>query len=141
MILCRIHVIAVILFLSSYNLDVMAQVNYPDFRVFSIRDGIVDNSVRSIVQDKEGYLWLLSKKTISKFDGQRFHDMTPKVVDPLTVGFDRLFTDSSGELYIALSKGFGLLKYDHRLAEYHHVLKRSQQQIGNDAVHINVLSS
>lgn len=37
-----------------------------------IKDGLLDNSVRNIIQDKEGYLWFGTLNGLSRFDGENF---------------------------------------------------------------------
>ena len=39
---------------------------------FSFKDGLPDNSIRQINQDKYGYLWIRTNSSIARFDGKTF---------------------------------------------------------------------
>ena len=42
------------------------------FEHLTIKDGLANNSVRAIFQDKEGYLWIGTLNGLSRYDGQQF---------------------------------------------------------------------
>ena len=42
------------------------------FHSFDTSNGLPDNSVQSIGQDKDGYIWLGTRNGLSRFDGKKF---------------------------------------------------------------------
>jgi signal transduction histidine kinase/ligand-binding sensor domain-containing protein/CheY-like chemotaxis protein len=48
------------------------------FTTFTIKDGLADNRVNSIFQDREGILWFGTWGGVSRYDGQRFTTFTTK---------------------------------------------------------------
>lgn len=49
-----------------------AQDRIYNFKHFTTVDGLLDESIRSIEQDAEGFVWLTTSKGLSYFDGKRF---------------------------------------------------------------------
>lgn len=49
----------------------------PD-RVFTKKDGLIDNSMYGCIQDKKGFIWIYTEKGVSKYDGHRFKNYTIK---------------------------------------------------------------
>ena len=41
-------------------------------RVYDVRDGLSENSVRCIIQDRKGYIWLGTKDGLSRYNGKEF---------------------------------------------------------------------
>lgn len=53
-------------------------------RYFTTRDGLVQMQVRSIFQDRDGYIWFGTKGGVSRFDGISFKNITQE--DGISVG-------------------------------------------------------
>lgn len=74
-------------------------------------NGMPQNTVRDLVQTREGYIWIATLGGLARFDGQRF-TVFSKVTQPemrsnrLTV----LHEDRAGQLWIGSEEG-GLLRY------------------------------
>lgn len=64
----------VILFIFYSNNDLSAQTYY--FDTYSVKEGLAQSKVYSIVQDSDGYIWLGTKSGVSKFDGNTFINYT-----------------------------------------------------------------
>ncbi|WP_203257122.1 hybrid sensor histidine kinase/response regulator transcription factor [Hyunsoonleella ulvae] len=60
-----------ILFLVSINL-LQAQISDFNFRNFNISDGLSNNTVASITQDKLGQIWIATSNGLNKFNGKEF---------------------------------------------------------------------
>lgn len=80
------------------------------FRTFDISDGLADNSVRCIGQDKDGYMWIGTRNGLSRFDGRefvtyRYKDGEPSYVasndiNSLLVDGDSIWIGSSHGLFL-----------------------------------------
>jgi len=73
--------------------------------------GLLADSIRSIVQTRDGYLWLATSAGLNRFDGDRFESFYKKNVPEMDV--DRvtsLLEDRDGSLWIG-TEGGGLLNY------------------------------
>lgn len=50
------------------------------FRTVDVKDGLVDNYIRNIVRDHEGYIWISTINGLSRYDGLRFQNFMPMQV-------------------------------------------------------------
>ncbi|MCP3931531.1 MAG: hypothetical protein GY705_20800 [Bacteroidetes bacterium] len=79
------------------------------YRQYTIHDGLVQMQVQCVFQDSRGYLWIGTKKGLSKFDGEHFENFRKK--DGLPNGFIYdIEEDNKGNIWIATISG--LTKYD-----------------------------
>jgi signal transduction histidine kinase/ligand-binding sensor domain-containing protein len=73
----------------------------PRLRTWTTAHGLPQNTVHSIAQTPEGYLWLGTRDGLARFDGVRFHVFnrgnTPELP---TNRIGRLFVDAGGRLWI-----------------------------------------
>jgi ligand-binding sensor domain-containing protein/AraC-like DNA-binding protein len=82
---------------------------------WEIAEGIPSNTILSIVQTPNGYLWIATGKGLVRFDGMRFTVIDfigNNSVDPMkkTVP-DTLFVDSEGTLWVGSSAGLTSYQY------------------------------
>ncbi len=69
------------------------------FDNYSVKEGLAQSSVYSVVQDKKGYLWLGTASGLSRFDGKEFINYTTE--DGLADGAVRtIHIDSTGALWL-----------------------------------------
>ena len=95
------------------------------FDYFSIKDGLPDNGLRTVLQDHLGFLWIATTNGLSKYDGYEF-----KNYSLLKEGSDDrirnriwfLIEDSKGDIWVALSTGglAILLRNEERFEFYFH---------------------
>ena len=80
------------------------------WRSYNERDGLPQGAVRSIIQDREGYLWIaVEGKGVSRFDGQVFEPLT--VEDGLIHnGVQCILEDRHGRLWFGTTHGVS--RYD-----------------------------
>jgi ligand-binding sensor domain-containing protein len=89
--------------------------------------GLPQSSVTSIVQSREGYLWLGTFNGLARFDGVQFKVFNPNNAPGLSSGrIVQLFEDRRGNLWIATEEG-SLIRYANGVFES--VASLSQQHI------------
>ncbi|HEV2436311.1 MAG TPA: two-component regulator propeller domain-containing protein [Verrucomicrobiae bacterium] len=82
--------------------------NLPDYftRVWQTQDGLPNNAVTSIVQTRDGYLWLATYDGLARFDGVNFttfdNSNTPEMRSSRITS---LFEDTEGTLWIGCESG------------------------------------
>ncbi|MDX1678598.1 diguanylate cyclase [Arsukibacterium sp.] len=89
-----------------------------DIRHWTSNDGLSSNSVRTIVQDEQGYLWLGTLYGLNRFDGLQFeHFTTDNTRHLASNSITRLLRDSSGFIWVGTKAGLSgfdpiTLKFD-----------------------------
>ncbi len=58
---------------------------------FSVEQGLVDRNVTSILQDKQGYIWIATAKGLSRFDGYNFLTYNTRPRNPHKISYSFLF--------------------------------------------------
>jgi hypothetical protein len=97
---CIIYLLSILTILSGQN--------YP-IREYTVRDGLPHNQVKQITQDSRGFLWIVTRNGISRFDGVEFRNYFRK--DGLLSNVNNnIFEDNAGNVWVLESKG--LSKYD-----------------------------
>jgi ligand-binding sensor domain-containing protein len=81
---------------------------------WGVKDGLPQNTVRQILQTRDGYLWIATEGGLARFDGVKFKtfdwENTPEL---LGNRINALFENSNGDLLIGSYKG-GLTIYRNR---------------------------
>ena len=107
----HMFLITFFLFLFSINLQANNKIN---FKHMTIENGLPHNSTMSIIQDRQGFIWIATRYGLSKFDGIDYTNYASIKDDSnsLTDNFLwNIIEDDAGKLWIA-SWGGGLNKYD-----------------------------
>jgi ligand-binding sensor domain-containing protein len=92
-------------------LALQAQAQYRVDR-WTTDDGLPQNSINSLVQTRDGYLWLTTNDGLVRFDGVRFtvfNKANTSAFFSNRLGF--LHEDQSGRLWI-YTEGGGLVRYE-----------------------------
>ncbi|MCK0156516.1 ATP-binding protein [Cellulophaga sp. F20128] len=86
------------------------------FEHYNDNDGLSHNSVRHIVQDKHGFLWLGTFHGLNRFDGYEFKSYLSKTSTENTLYNDDItaleLDEESNNLWIGTRKGLSLFKTD-----------------------------
>src|SRR5262249_30712372 len=81
---------------------------------WTAENGLPQNTVRAILQTRDGYLWLGTQDGLVRFDGVRF--VTFNTTNTKGISSNRitcLFEDAAGALWIGTEDG-GMIKYKDR---------------------------
>jgi two-component system, sensor histidine kinase ChiS len=115
MILLKKYILLLLLFTSILTAQQKngLQGNFPNPRLenMSIGDGLPNNTVTAIIQDRFGYLWLGTLNGLVKYDGYNLITYTPVQDDSLSIDnrwIRNIFEDHTGSLWIGTSTGINL---------------------------------
>jgi ligand-binding sensor domain-containing protein len=81
------------------------------FHNLSIQDGLSENSINAVIEDKKGFMWIATQDGLNKYDGYRFTIYNSNPDDSFSVSHrnaKRLFIDSKNRLWICTSSGVNL---------------------------------
>ncbi|MBZ0327560.1 MAG: histidine kinase, partial [Altibacter sp.] len=79
---------------------------------YTEKDGLASNFVYRMTQDKEGFIWFLTNKGISKFDGKTFKSFTTKEGLPTNDNWNIRITPDNRVWYFSRSDELGFIKND-----------------------------
>jgi ligand-binding sensor domain-containing protein/signal transduction histidine kinase len=89
-------------------LTVPHQVRFVYFREFTTEEGLSQNTVRCILQDRRGFLWFGTDDGLNRFDGYRFRVIRNQPDIPAGLPHNRiraLFEDAAGGLWVGTMNG------------------------------------
>ncbi len=95
------------------------------FDYFSQEDGLPNNQVQCIYQDRRGWIWLGTSQGVSRFDGYRFVNFIHNPADSSSLSGSLvrvIFEDSRGNLLIGTENG-GLNVWDREKENFRHPYK------------------
>ena len=104
----------------------------------SINEGVSQNTVFCIFQDRRGFMWLGTEDGLYRFDGYRFTGFTHDWRDPQSISHNMIstiFEDRQGQLWIGTNGG-GLNRFDHETERFIHFRHTPEDSaaLGSDAV-------
>ena len=94
------------------------------FDKINIDDGLSQSTVLSMLQDRQGFIWIGTQYGLNRFDGYQFEIFTHDIVDANSLSSNfiiTLFEDSSGLLWIGTNNGLNVFdKTTHQIKRYLH---------------------
>jgi ligand-binding sensor domain-containing protein len=84
--------------LEGYSLDRHKAVTQYNYNIWTTEDGLPQNSISSITQTTDGYIWTASESGLARFDGVRFSPILIKEIG--SNGISRLRASRNGGLWV-----------------------------------------
>lgn len=78
------------------------------FKNYQVSNGLSNNTINCILQDKQGFLWFGSRNGLNRFDGKNFKVFRYKKNDTGSIGSSSVHSlceDSKGNLWVGTAKG------------------------------------
>src|SRR5215471_16473027 len=112
-----------IFILTMAHLAASSQVSTYNFRSLTTNDGLSDGVIRSICQDKYGFIWIGTSYGLNRFDGVSIKTFFNKSGDSTSLRdnyVQSLFHDLNGNLWIGTRTGLSRYDYNHNcFINYH----------------------
>jgi len=90
------------------------------FKHYMVEDGLSSNTVRSILQDKKGFLWIGTEGGLNRFDGLTFRNFLNIAGDSTSLGNNYVYTlleDAQTNLWIGTDHGVSI--FNPRTEKFH----------------------
>jgi two-component system sensor histidine kinase/response regulator hybrid len=78
------------------------------FKNLSIRNGLLQNTVNAILQDRKGFMWLGTKDGLNRYDGLSFRKFKHDAANPRSIGnsfITSLYEDFNGNIWVGTDAG------------------------------------
>lgn len=101
------------------------------FRHFTNENGLSNNTVHCIIQDRQGFVWFGTKDGLNRFDGYKFKTFLHNPDDPGSIGSNMILTlceDHDGLIWIGTPNG--LFYYDPYLDRFSQITNSQQKTAG-----------
>ena len=95
----------------------------------TVEDGLSHNEVTSIVQDKDGFIWIGTRGGLNRYDGYEFEVFNQVAGDPNSLvnpSIESLFVDSNGYIWIGTKSG-GVSRFDPSTGDFFNLVSNYSQ--------------
>ena len=110
----RVFLTLIILQTFTYEFAYSQLFGLPHQERYTVSNGLSNNSITDIVQDRFGFLWIGTADGLNRYDGYRFNVYHPSPEDSTSISdsfISTLQSDQDGTLWIGTQKG-GVNYYD-----------------------------
>jgi len=114
---------------------------YMRFDHLTVMDGLSENSVQAIHQDRQGFLWFGTQEGLNQYDGYDFtvYKADPNDPDALSDAFiTAIVEDSTGALWLGTYYG-GLNRFDRQTGAFEHFLPDAEDSRALPSERVNAL--
>ncbi len=82
------------------------------FNRLTVKNGLPEGTVLSMVQDKEGYIWMSTQQGLVRYDGYHSRVYTMGITDPNKIRVAKIFQDRKGRLWVGLLSSNSIYLYN-----------------------------
>src|ERR1051326_183794 len=90
-----------------------AQGSSATFENLTTRDGLIQNEVRCLCQDRKGFIWIGTHDGLNRYDGKKFETFTHQSADPNSISdnyITKIFEDHSGNIWVGTRSGVNIYR-------------------------------
>ena len=109
------------------------------FRRYSLEHGLSQGSVISIIQDRQGFLWLGTQDGLNRFDGYQFKIFYSEQDEPNSVASNyipSLHEDVNGTLWVGTTNGLDKLNRDNDTFIHYTLTEETRENIGSQYIRV-----
>lgn len=109
----------------------LAQPKKINFKSYTINDGLSQNAVMCLLQDRYGFIWIGTEDGLNRFDGYEFISYKHDNTDTNSISnnqINALYEDKDGKIWIATSKGLNI--FDRKTEKFKKLFKFSENNDG-----------
>jgi ligand-binding sensor domain-containing protein/two-component sensor histidine kinase len=113
------------------------------FEKITVQNGLSNNKVTCMVQDKRGFIWIGTNDGLNRFDGSNFLIFRNRPADNTSISgniITDLLEDKNEILWIATADG-GMTKYDYRLPPAQQFKQFKHLASDDSSIPINIITS
>lgn len=113
------------------------------FERVSVQDGLSNNKVNCILQDKRGFIWVGTNDGLNRYDGHNFLVFRNKPGDTASMSGNTitdLLEDEEGLLWIATSDG-GLTRYDYKASPQQQFKQYKHMPADKQSIPVNIVNA
>ncbi len=85
--------------------------SHVSFESLTTADGLVQNSIHSILQERTGYIWIGTSDGLNRYDGKRFISFTHKNSDSTSISdnyVEKIYEDHLGRIWVGTRSGLNI---------------------------------
>ena len=127
-------VFLMLLFYQSLNTEGINVINNLSFDFYSQEQGLSNNQIHCILQDKKGYMWFGTSQGVCRFDGYRFTVFKNDPEDSCSLRGNLvrvIYEDQKGQIWIGTENG-GLNKFNRDKENFQHFFVGKEQPTFKD---------
>ena len=82
------------------------------FKRLTVENGLPEGTVLSMIQDKEGYIWMSTQQGLVRYDGYHARVYTMGIKDPNKIRVAKIFQDRKGRLWVGMYRPNSIYLYN-----------------------------
>jgi len=105
----------VFLFFMHYPLFSQHEYDRLPVEVLTMEEGLLNNHINSIYQDRKGFIWIGTNEGLNKYDGLNFNEYSHNPNDTTSISSNvitNILEDNFGQLWIGTTRGLNRLSFD-----------------------------
>ena len=131
------NLLTIILFAFYFQLS--AQPEFPFFKHITVEQGLSNNWVKTIVKDKEGFMWFGTFNKLNRFDGHHFKIFSNSDFVGLKDNFiQSIAVDTSDNIWVGTFSG-GLSRFDKKSETFENFLHETSKKSSISSNKVNTL--